>query len=432
MTATSAGTSGLDLAPGRIVGDRYRVDRLIGRGGMSSVFAATDTQLGREVALKVFRAELAAGDGMRRHRDEVDLLAGLNHPALVTLFDAVDGVPAPGGAALVLELVDGDDLGRMISRGRLPHDQVAVIGATIAEALAHIHARGIIHRDVKPGNILVPATAEGETAPRAKLVDFGIARLVDADGQTGTGAVLGTVHYLSPEQALGSAVEPPSDIYSLALVLLEALTGRRAFDAAGVEAAAARVTRDPAIPHDMHVGWGSLLGRMSARDPDDRPTALEVADELRGLADVPALPEIDDDSAATVATPVSAPASTAEVAIDDEATGAMPEPTRILPPVEQRTTGVIGGAGRTESAARAADATRPHESRRPFGLRGRLARVVLGAAAAIAVVSLGVAGVALATSLTAGNSSVKPAVEYPSVPGELGDNLERLQRSVTP
>lgn len=417
MTESSGGTTELDIAPGRVVGDRYRVDRLIGRGGMSSVFAATDTQLGRSVALKVFRAELAAGDGMRRHRDEVDLLASLNHPALVTLFDAVDGVPAPGGAALVLELVDGDDLGQMISRGRVPHDQVAVIGATIAEGLAHIHDRGIIHRDVKPGNILVPATAEGETSPRAKLVDFGIARLVDADGHTGTGAVLGTVHYLSPEQALGSPVGPASDVYSLGLVLLEALTGRRPFDGAGIEAAAARVSRGPDLPTDLHVGWASLLGRMTLREPDERPDAREVAEALRTLADTPAL--LVDDDAATAAVSATGPETadqpTEPWAVPTQAATVPPEvtrdestATRILPPV---------------------GAPIPELPRAPRSLRTRLtlaAAAVLGAA----VIALAVVGI-LSGAGGPAPAEAEPVV-YPAVDGELGEQLERLQRSVTP
>ncbi|MFN3708217.1 serine/threonine-protein kinase [Microcella sp.] len=421
MTATSGGTSGLDIAPGRVVGERYEVDRLIGRGGMSSVFAAVDTQLGRSVALKVFRTELAAGDGMRRHRDEIDLLASLNHPALVTLFDAVDDVPTDGGAALVLELVDGDDLGRLISLGRVPYDQVAVIGATIAEGLAHIHDRGIIHRDVKPGNILVPSSAEDETTPRAKLVDFGIARLVDSEGVTGTGAVLGTVHYLSPEQALGAAIGPPSDIYSLGLVLLEALTGHRAFEGSGVAAAAARVSRDIALPTDLHVAWASVLGRMVAREPDERPTAREVAQELRALADVPAL---DVDDAAT--------AALAPSGADDEAQ----PPTRVLPPIADRTTDIVppvspgepdetgASSGSGDSGEPAATTTAPDE---PARSRRRTRAIVI---VLLVIVAL-VAAIAIVLGGSGGGGGPAP-VDYPDVPGELGDHLERLQRSVTP
>jgi eukaryotic-like serine/threonine-protein kinase len=415
MTATSGGTSGLDIAPGRVVGERYEVDRLIGRGGMSSVFAAVDRQLGRTVALKVFRAEVAAGDGMRRHRDEIDLLASLNHPALVTLFDAVNDVHDGGGAALVLELVDGDDLGRLISHGRIPSDQVAVIGATIADGLAHIHDRGIIHRDVKPGNILVPSSAEGETTPRAKLVDFGIARLVDSEGVTGTGAVLGTVHYLSPEQALGAPIGPPSDIYSLGLVLLEALTGVRAFDGSGVAAAAARVSRDISLPTDLHVAWASLLGRMMVRDAGERPTAREVARELRALADVAAL---DPDEAAT-----------ASLSLTELDTHEPAPPTRVLPPLGERGTDLVAPA---ESSRRSEPATRQNRAPRATTANRRRRTVII--AAVVLVLTLVVLTLIVAIALGAGGDSgdSTPALDYPSVPGELGEHLERLQRSVTP
>ena len=464
MTATSDHVAGPDLAPGSVLGDRYRVDAEIGTGGMSSVYASTDLQLGRPVALKVFRAELAAGDGMSRHRDEVDLLASLNHPALVTLFDAVNDVPVPGGAALVLELVDGDDLGRILEDGRMPSDQVAVIGATIAEALAYIHDRGIIHRDVKPGNILVPLTAEGETSPRAKLVDFGIARLIDAEGKTGTGAVLGTVHYLSPEQALGSQVGPPSDVYSLGLVILEALTGRRAFDGTGIEAAAARVSRDPLIPIDLHIGWAALIGRMTLRDPDERPSALEVARELRTLADVPALPiedaatapvavvtpdaphgmepagAADDTVAATVASAEAVPgagaaAAAASAASDASAAAASndtesvdrddstrsvtslheADATRVLPPVTLPAAPAPGG----------------QETRPPAR---RFTRGALIAASFVVLFVVGFAGFATLAALTqpAGADGTTGDVSYPTVEGELGEQLERLQRSVAP
>lgn len=440
MTATSDHVAGPDLAPGSVLGDRFRIDAEIGTGGMSSVYASTDLQLGRPVALKVFRAELAAGDGMSRHRDEVDLLASLNHPALVTLFDAVNDVPVPGGAALVLELVDGDDLGRMLEDGRMPSDQVAVIGATIAEGLAYIHDRGIIHRDVKPGNILVPLTSEGETAPRAKLVDFGIARLIDADGKTGTGAVLGTVHYLSPEQALGSQVGPPSDVYSLGLVLLEALTGRRAFDGTGIEAAAARVSRDPNLPTDLHVGWASLIGRMTVREPDERPSALDVARELRVLAEVPAMP-IEDAATAPVAVVTTAGLGAGD---DDssapDATAALDSaaPTAATTPLPSP----AGGKGRehhdTDGATRVLPAVPdpsvlvpPDASARP---PRRLARGALIAAAMVVLFVVGFAGFATLAALTqpAGAEGAGEGVSYPAVEGGLGEQLERLQRSVAP
>lgn len=217
---------------GTLLADRFRIDRLIGTGGMASVYQATDVALGRPVAVKLFRADNIDAAGPERQSGEVNVLASLNHFALVTLYDAgsaeVDGVAS---TFIVMEFVDGADLRSHVMEGPLPSSEVAEIGSDLAEALHYVHSRGIIHRDIKPANVLLaPSGFPGRTS-HAKLADFGIARLLDGTRLTATGALLGTASFLSPEQALGTTLGPPSDIYSLGLVLLECLTGERAYPA---------------------------------------------------------------------------------------------------------------------------------------------------------------------------------------------------------
>lgn len=411
---------------GDTIAARYEIESLIGRGGMSSVYAARDRQLGRRVALKLFRAELAAGEDMRRHRDEVEVLASLNHPALVTLYDAVED--ETGAAVLVLELVDGQELGEVIAVGPLPTAEAALVGAAIADALAYTHDRGIMHRDVKPGNIIVPHTPSGDTGPRAKLVDFGIARLVDESRLTGTGSVLGTAHYLSPEQALGSGVGTPSDIYSLGLVLLEALTGQRAFEGGGIAAAAARLSRDPDVPADLDQGWRALLSAMTARDAEDRPTATEVATQLRELAISSSDSALPSDTAVTE---VMSPATS----IHDDETARM---TRVLPASAHVTaeppTSATGSASPETPSARsrrlaasAARTPRPPLSR----------RLLIGAGLVVGAMVLFLIGFVLTSAISQWVADSAPgeppaAPAYEQVPGELGEQLERLQRSVAP
>jgi len=176
------------------------------------------------------------------------VLASLNHFALVTLFDAgtavIDGVSR---TFIVMELVDGTDLRSRIAAGVLNPDEVAFMGADLAEALHYVHARGIIHRDIQAGQRAARSVGVPRPAMHAKLADFGIARLFDATRLTATGSLLGTAGYLSPEQALGSTIGPASDVYSLGLVLLECLTGERAFTGTAIESAMARLQRDPHI-----------------------------------------------------------------------------------------------------------------------------------------------------------------------------------------
>lgn len=273
-----------------VLGGRYELGPLLGRGGMADVFRAEDRTLRRAVAVKVLRE--AAGDASDRARfvGEARTLAGLSHSGLVTVLDAGFGVTdlpasdAPAGddrPFLVMELVDGRTLGRVVQdwgRG-LPLEDVGSVGAQVAEALAYVHRNGVVHRDVKPGNILLgPRT-------RVRLADFGIARLVeDSAGHTRTGHVIGTAAYLAPEQVTGDQVSGATDVYSLGLVLLEALTGRREFPGAGTEAAVARLHRDPEVPESLPEEWRELLARMMARDPAERPAADEVAEPLRAYA----------------------------------------------------------------------------------------------------------------------------------------------------
>ncbi len=249
---------------------------------MATVFRATDEQLGRTVAVKVFPPGVADAVDDARRASEMRLLASLNHPSLVTLFDAKVG--GQGSAYLVMEYVDGETLDERIQRGPVDPRDAASLAADIGEALHVVHRAGIIHRDVKPSNILMRPPLSANHSFRATLADFGIAYLVDTTRVTATGTAIGTAAYIAPEQARGAAPTPASDVYALGLVLIEALTGRRAF--AGhtpVESIAARLSVSPEIPHQFGQGWYALLTAMTAIDPEGRPAALEVSTRGRVL-----------------------------------------------------------------------------------------------------------------------------------------------------
>src|SRR3954462_10810970 len=197
---------------------RYRLDALIGSGGMSTVYRAFDSVLERRVAVKLMHREIAADtDQLERFRREAPAVAQLSHPHIVGVIDAGE---EDGRPYIVFEYVEGETLKDRIRRlGRLPVDEAIAYAIEIARALGAAHARGIVHRDVKPQNVLVDD--EGS----AKVTDFGIARSMDDSGLTADGRVLGTTDYVSPEQALGHDVNGQSDIYSLGIVLYEMLTG---------------------------------------------------------------------------------------------------------------------------------------------------------------------------------------------------------------
>lgn len=253
---------------GRLIEGRYRVESRLATGATSEVFVGRDETLGRRVAIKVLQGE--TGD-RRRFATEVRLLATLDHPGLVRLYDAVDEASL---AVLIMEFVDGPSLAQQLTNGSLSDSQVRRLGTELASCLAYLHQLGVVHRDIKPANVLLGGDG------RARLADFGIARLVDATRLTQTGQTVGTLAYMAPEQLTGDAVGPPADIYALGLVLLEALSGRRAFAGAGHEAVAARLGRDPDIPPELSDVWRSLLGDMTGRQPEQRPTAIDVSRRL--------------------------------------------------------------------------------------------------------------------------------------------------------
>ena len=231
-TALSAGR------PDVRVGGRYRLEQLVGRGGSAEVWAAEDEALGRRVALKLVTA--TGGEDAGRVGDEARLLARLSHPGLVPVYDA--GTDEAGRPWVVMELVLGETLADAVARGPLSPERTAEVGRVLAEALAHVHGEGLVHRDVKPANVLLGRDG------RVRLTDFGIARLVDAARVTSTGMMVGTASYLAPEQVAGEPVGPPADVYALGLVLLECLTGQREYAGSTVEVALARLQRPPQVP----------------------------------------------------------------------------------------------------------------------------------------------------------------------------------------
>ena len=259
-----------------LLAGRYRLDGLLGTGGVADVHRAWDARLARYVAVKVFRPgeDLAAG---RRFDVEVTTLAGLSHPALVAVHDA--GHDA-GQAFVVLGLVEGGTLRDRLGDGPLGTGEVRVLGARLADALDHVHAHGVVHRDVKPSNVLVDRDGT------AFLADFGLARLVDSTRLTRADQVVGTAAYLAPEQVRGEPVGPAADVYALGLVLLECLTGRREYEGGDVEAAVARLHRPPHVPDHLPDDLAGLLRRMTATDPAARPAAAWCARVLEDGASV--------------------------------------------------------------------------------------------------------------------------------------------------
>jgi serine/threonine protein kinase len=251
-----------------VVAGRYELGPVLGVGSSAVVHRARDLQRGADVAIKCFRPGASEHD-RRQQRQEMAALSRLNHPGLVGLRD---GGSENGCPFVVTDLVEGPTLAQRISAGPpLAPGVVRRLGAQLAEALAHVHAAGIVHRDVKPANVLL---ADGG---RPRLADFGIARALDATSATANGCVVGTAAYLAPEQVRGEQVGLAADIYALGLVLLEALTGRREFPGLAVESAMARLYRSPAVPDGLPGGLGTVLTAMTRDEPRRRPTAAAVA-----------------------------------------------------------------------------------------------------------------------------------------------------------
>ena len=415
-----------DITLGVLLGERFRIEAVLGTGGMATVYRALDESLGRTVALKVFRTDLAAADDVRRQRDEIQLLASLNAPGLVTLFDAIaEGVDGGHGRAyLVLEFVDGQDLRTRLLGGTLASATVATIGADVAEALAYIHSRGVVHRDVKPANILLPHEGGGHTGPRAKLTDFGIARIVDDAHLTATGTIIGTASYLSPEQSLGGPIAAESDVYSLGLVLLECLTGERAFPGTTLESVSARLARDPYIPPTLGADWLRVLTAMTKRRPEDRIDAATAATRLGVLARAETAAPTATAPTATAPPAITALATTASV--DEEPAEAEPlEATKIFP-VDAL----------TEPFLRTAPAGVVH-ARRPHAMVWVIGGTIAVTLLAILALSLAQFPGSSSPSMSTPPPSQAPvpaasSISYPAVGGTLGDHLNRLQRSVAP
>lgn len=254
---------------GDVLAHRYHLVRPLGHGGTSDVYEARDDERDVAVAVKILRS--ADDEVLRRFDQEARALEMLVHPGLVRLLDAGE---VAGRPFLVMELVDGRSLADAISLGPLGAAQTAQIGAQVSAALAYAHGMNVVHRDVKPSNVLLSDGGD------AKLSDFGIARLVDDSTITVTGAMLGTAAYMAPEQLEDHHVTASADIWSLGIVLLECLTGARVYQGSPSQVITQRLSGPVPMPADLPVPWKILLAGMLDHRPDQRLTAASAAELL--------------------------------------------------------------------------------------------------------------------------------------------------------
>jgi serine/threonine-protein kinase len=293
-----------------LLAERYHLEQRIATGGMGVVWRARDHRLGRDVAIKLIRPEYADDPTFRqRLRLEARAIAAIRSPHVVRIHDVCEEPDPAGGVRsfLVMELVDGRPLSAVLRDGPLTIERTADAMGQAASALATAHEQQIIHRDVKPGNLML------DPSGRVTVLDFGIARAADAVALTATDLILGTARYIAPEQADGRGASAASDVYSLGVVAFECLTGNVPYDAGSDVAIALAHLRDPIpeLPAAVPQPVASLVRDMLAKDPQDRPSARDVADRFAALP------------AATAATTVTIP----------EAGPAAPEQTAVMPMV---------------------------------------------------------------------------------------------------
>jgi eukaryotic-like serine/threonine-protein kinase len=266
----------------QVIAGRYELEHVVGSGGMSTVYCALDTMLERHVALKILHDQYGGDpEYVERFRREARAVAQLSHPNIVTVIDRGE---EDGKQFIVFELIEGENLKELVDRGGpMPVRRVLEVGLEVGRALAFAHAQGLVHRDVKPQNVLL--NGDGQ----AKVTDFGIVRSLDAVGHTETGTVLGTSHYIAPEQARGERVDAQTDVYSFGVVLYELLTGEVPYPGDNFLTVAMKHVNEP-VPSvlerrpDTPLRLASVIERSMAKLPAERPASMnEVVAELEAV-----------------------------------------------------------------------------------------------------------------------------------------------------